>query len=257
MSCTKNIAKNCRGSARGKRDCWPSATCSVRYTELTATSQWLKKIYFRRTSRSRSTGAACHGKISGEAPVFHEISPEMRQVMHELEEQTERDQRSLRSVNTDVGRLLLILAMSAPQGAFLELGSSGGYSTLWLSLAARAKGGTVTTVDLDEKKVALAQEDISRAGASRWIEVVHGNAFDYATRFENIAFCFSDIEPPEANAQIYELIVPRLVSGGWLVIDNVTSPRLQTDLLKRAEKDSRVDCVLLPFPKGDLICRKC
>ena len=59
------------------------------------------------------------------------------------------------------------------------------------------------------------------------------------------------------KAKIYEIIVPRLVPGGWLVIDNVTSPRLQSELLNRAEKDPRVDNVLLPFPKGDLICRKC
>ena len=74
---------------------------------------------------------------------------------------------------------------------------------------------------------------------------------------EPLAFCFSDIEPPENNAKIYELIVPRLVPGGWLVVDNVTSPRYQKELLERAHSDPRVDCVLLPFPKGDLICRKC
>jgi caffeoyl-CoA O-methyltransferase len=188
--------------------------------------------------------------------VFHDISANMQQVMRALEEQTARDQRSLRSVAVDVGRCLSLLAMTAPQGPFLELGSSGGYSSLWLSLAARAKGVTLTTVDLDEKKVALARENIFRAGAGGSVEVFHGNALDYATRFEDIAFCFSDIEPPEANAEVYEQVVPRLVSGGWLVIDNVTSPRVQTELLKRAQNDARVDCVLLPFPKGDLICRK-
>jgi predicted O-methyltransferase YrrM len=67
----------------------------------------------------------------------------------------------------------------------------------------------------------------------------------------------SPIEPPELNGKVYEKVVPRLVPGGWIVIDNVTSPRIQTELLKRAENDPRVDCVLLPFPKGDLICRKC
>ena len=189
--------------------------------------------------------------------MFHEISANMQQVMRELEEQTERDQRSLRSVHTDVGRLLSILAMSAPHGAFLELGSSGGYSSLWLSLAARAKDVTVTTVDLDEKKVALARQNIARAGAETSVQVFHGNAFDYASRPDPLAFCFSDIEPPENNAKIYELVVPRLVPGGWLVIDNITSPRLQKELLNRAENDPRVDSVLLPTPKGDLICRKC
>jgi caffeoyl-CoA O-methyltransferase len=181
----------------------------------------------------------------------------MQQVMRALEEQLERDQRSLRSVDSDVARVLSLLALSAPPGAFLELGSSGGYSSLWLSLAARAKGVTLTTVDLDEKKVALARENVSRAGAAGSVEVFHGDAFDFATRFDEIAFCFSDIEPPELNAKVYELIVPRLVPGGWIVVDNVTSPRFQKELLERAHSDPRVDCVLLPFPKGDLICRKC
>jgi caffeoyl-CoA O-methyltransferase len=191
-----------------------------------------------------------------EAPVFHDISANMRQVMRELEEQTERDQPALRSVSVDVGRCLALLAMSAPQGAFLELGSSGGYSSLWLSLAARARGVTLTTVELNEKKFSFARENISRAGVRDSVQAVHGDALDYATRFEEIAFCFSDLQPPEHNAKVYEKVVPRLVPGGWLVIDNVTSPRVQTEILNRAEKDPRVDSVLLPFPKGDLICRK-
>jgi caffeoyl-CoA O-methyltransferase len=188
--------------------------------------------------------------------VFHDISASMREVMHALEEETERDQASLRSVSADVGRCLALLAVSAPQGAFVELGSSGGYSTLWLSLAARVRGVTLMSVELDEKKVALARANISRAGAAGSVQAVHGDALEYATRFEEIAFCFSDLQPPELNARVYEKAVPRLVSGGLLVIDNVTSPRLQAELLKRAENDPRVDSVLLPFPKGDLVCRK-
>ncbi|HVO94067.1 MAG TPA: class I SAM-dependent methyltransferase [Terriglobales bacterium] len=188
--------------------------------------------------------------------MFHDISANMREVMRAMEEQLARDQRSLRSVDSDVARILALLAMSAPSGAFLELGSSGGYSSLWLSLAAQAKGVKLTTVDLDENKVALARENIARAGAAGSVEVFHGDAFDFANRFDNLAFCFSDIEPPELNAKIYEIIVPRLVPGGWLVVDNVTSPRIQTELLNRARNDTRVDSVLLPFPKGDLICRR-
>ena len=188
--------------------------------------------------------------------MFRDISADMRQVMGELEQQNERDQPALRSVSEDVGRCLALLAMSAPQGAFLELGSSAGYSSLWLSLPARARGVRLTTVELDEKKFGLARENISRAGAAGSVQTVHGDALDYANRFEEIAFCFSDLQPPELNAKIYEIAIPRLVPGGLLVIDNVTSPRLQTELLERAENDPRVDCVLLPFPKGDLICRR-
>src|SRR5512139_2384579 len=127
-------------------------------------------------SKSRSTGAACRGKISPEAAMFHEISSSMREVMRAMEEQLARDQRSLRSVDTDVARVLTLLAISAPSGAFLELGSSGGYSSIWLSLAAKAKGVKLTTVDLDENKVALARANIAKDGADGSVQVHHGKA---------------------------------------------------------------------------------
>ena len=86
----------------------------------------------------------------------------------------------------------------------MELGSSGGYSSIWLSLPPRAKGVTLTTVDLDENKVALARANIAKAGADGSVQVHQGNAFDFANQPEPLAFCFSDIEPPEINAKIYE-----------------------------------------------------
>ena len=189
--------------------------------------------------------------------MFHDILASMRQVMRELEEENERNQRAVRNVSADVGRLLALVAMAAPEGAWIELGSSVGYSTLWLSLAARERGVRLTTVELDEKKVNSVRENVAQAGVAGWVQAVHGDALEHVTRFDGIAFCFSDLQPPELNAKVYEQAVPRLVPGGWLIIDNVTSPRLQTELLNRAEKDPRVDSVLLPFAKGDLICRKC
>ena len=71
--------------------------------------------------------------------MFHDISTEMRQVMRAMEEQLARDQRSLRSVDTDDRAYSLAASTVRPARAFLELGSSGGYSSLWLALAARAK----------------------------------------------------------------------------------------------------------------------
>ena len=188
--------------------------------------------------------------------MFHDLSREMQRAMRALEQQNERDQPGLRSVDTDVAKLLTMLAITAPQGAWLELGTSAGYSTLWLSLAAKARGVTVTTVELDEKKVAMAREHFAKAGAGAILQSVHGDGLEYAGRFDKVAFCFSDLQPPELNGKVYDKIVPRLVRGGWLVVDNVTSPRMQTEIIKRAQSDPRVDAVLLPFPKGDLICRK-
>ena len=81
--------------------------------------------------------------------MFHDISPQMQQVMRALEEQLERDQRSLRSVDSDVARILSLLALSAPPGAFFELGVQR-----WLLesvvVDGCARGVILTKVDLDE-----------------------------------------------------------------------------------------------------------
>ena len=190
--------------------------------------------------------------------MFHDISADMQQVMRAMEEQLARDQRSLRSVDTDVARVLSLLAMSAPPGAFLELGSSGGYSSIWLSLAARAKGVTLTTVDLDEKKVALARANIAQAGADGSVQVHHGDAFDFAepcrnrSRFASPTSSRRRTTPRSMNSSCRAWCP----AAGW---SSITSPRRasRSEFIERAYSDPRVDCVLLPFPKGDLICRKC
>src|ERR1041384_3509306 len=96
-------------------------------------------------SSSRSTGTASRTKTSRGTAVFHDISAAMQQAMKSLEALNERNQAGIRSVDTDVAKLLTMLAITAPQGAWLELGTSAGYSTLWLPLAAKARGGTITT----------------------------------------------------------------------------------------------------------------
>jgi predicted O-methyltransferase YrrM len=102
--------------------------------------------------------------------------------MRELEEETARDQVALRSVTEDVGRCPALLAVSTPQGTFLELGSSCGYSSLWLSLAARTRGVTLITVELNERKIALVRENIACAGVAASVQAVHGDALDYCRR---------------------------------------------------------------------------
>src|SRR5687767_4442176 len=60
-------------------------------------------------------------------------------------------------VGPESGRLINILAKSLKTPTILELGTSYGYSTIWLAEAARASGGRVVTMELSEKKVAYAR----------------------------------------------------------------------------------------------------
>lgn len=72
----------------------------------------------------------------------------------------------------------------------------------------------------------------------------------------DIAFCFLDAEE-EVYADCYEAVVLNLVRGGLLVADNATNHRetLQP-MIDRALDDPRVDSLVVPIGKGELVCRK-
>jgi predicted O-methyltransferase YrrM len=168
--------------------------------------------------------------------------------------------KRLRQISPEVGKLIALLAASAPKGRCIEIGTSAGYSTLWLALACRATGRKLTTFEIDPAKVELARATFEAAGfandATDAIELVHGDALTHLPECHDIAFCFLDAEK-DLYQPAYDLIVPRMVPGGILVADNAISHEAQLrPMLDHAMRDERMDSVLVPIGQGDLICRK-
>jgi caffeoyl-CoA O-methyltransferase len=195
--------------------------------------------------------------------MFHPIPERILSRMKQLERQDEADRldstpvsRRLRQIPSETGRFLALLAASAPPGKWVEIGTSAGYSTLWLSLAAMETGHKVITFDVDPAKVALARETFRLAGVENWVEPVEADARQQLPGLNEISFCFIDLEK-ELYLDCYELVVPRMVAGGILVADNAISHQegLAT-FLERVMQDKRVDALVVPIGKGDLLCRK-
>lgn len=183
--------------------------------------------------------------------------------MHFLEERDSRERtdgtahlKRLRQVPPETGMLLGLLATSAPKGQMLEIGTSGGYSALWLSLASKERGGKLVTFELLPDKAQLERETFEKAHVSENVELVHGDARAHLETYEEIAFCFLDAEK-EMYAEFYKLVVPALVEGGMLIADNMISHK---DDLKKfvemARNDDTVDAAVLPVGKGLLVCVK-
>jgi NTP pyrophosphatase (non-canonical NTP hydrolase)/precorrin-6B methylase 2 len=148
------------------------------------------------------------------------------------------------------------MAASSPSGAWIEIGASAGYSTLWLALACRETGRTLTTFEVLEEKVALARETFRLAGVEDVVTLIAGDAREYLADCHDIAFCFLDAEK-DVYADCYELVVPRLVAGGLLVADNaINHQETLQPMLDRALSDGRVDALIVPIGKGELVCRK-
>jgi caffeoyl-CoA O-methyltransferase len=195
--------------------------------------------------------------------MFHKIPPSILDRMKVLEEQDRRDRKDgtdrlkrLRQIPPETGRFLALLAAGAPEGDLVEIGTSAGYSALWLSLACRCSGRKLTTFEILPDKATLARETFRAAGVEDVVNLVGGDALPALEKMGNIAFCFLDAEK-EIYGKCYELVVPRLVRGGLLVADNAINHRetLQP-MLDRALADERVDALIVPIGKGELVCRK-
>ena len=183
--------------------------------------------------------------------------------MRHLEEIDTRDRSDgtprlerLRQIPPETGQFIALLATFSPPGQWLEIGTSAGYSTLWLALACRLVGSKITTFEILDDKAALAEETFQVSQVEDVVDLVHGDALQLLAEYSEISFCFLDAEKDVYSA-CYEAVVPKMVSGGILVADNAINHRetLQP-MLDRALSDDRVDAMIVPIGKGELVCRK-
>ncbi len=195
--------------------------------------------------------------------MFHNIPKEIEERMHYLQSLDKRERaegkpmlRRLRQIPADTGKFIALLAASAPEGTYLEIGTSGGYSTLWLALACRQAGRKLVTFEVLEEKVRLAKETLKAAGVEDVVELLAGDASEYLENYQNVSFCFLDAEK-EYYLDCYEKVIPNMVAGGLLVADNVISHKDQLKaMVDRASSDPRVDALVVPIESGELVCRK-
>ena len=80
------------------------------------------------------------------------------------------------NVTTREGRVLRQLAEAMGAKRIVEIGTSSGYSTIWLALAARANGGKVFTHENDPDKVKIARANFKKAGLDDVITIIEGDA---------------------------------------------------------------------------------
>ena len=195
--------------------------------------------------------------------IFADIPKAMLERMKALESRDARDRKDdtpalkrLRQISPETGMLLASLALTAPEGQMLEIGTSAGYSAMWLSLASQSRRDNLVTFELLPDKADLARETFSKAGIKDAVELIHGDARGHLSDYDDIAFCFLDAEK-EMYAEFYELIIPKLVQGGLLIADNAISHAEELDsFLKQARKDRKIDALVLNVGKGLLICSR-
>ena len=141
-----------------------------------------------------------------------------------LDDLDRNQRRGMMNIPVEDGRLLRILTESIGAKHVVELGTSNGYSAIWLCLALRSTGGKLTTYEIDAHRAALARENFKRAGVNNIVTLVEGDAHQEIKQLtEPIDLLFLDADK-EGYVFYLKRLLPLVKPGGLIVAHNMRRP---------------------------------
>jgi predicted O-methyltransferase YrrM len=166
--------------------------------------------------------------------------------------------RRMLNITRDTGEFLSVLVRATAARKVLEIGTSNGYSTLWLASAAHDIGGTVTTVELSDFKINLAEKNFARSGLAPSISQLQDDAGRVLASQGDATFdmIFLDSERPEYPSW-WPGIKRVLRHGGLLVVDNATShPQQMAPFVTLVKADAEFVTCLVPVGNGEFLATR-
>ncbi len=145
------------------------------------------------------------------------------------------------NVTTREGRVLRQLTEAMGAKRIVEIGTSSGYSTIWLALAARANGGKVFTHEIDPAKVKIARANFKKAGLDDVITIIEGDAHETIKQHkEPIDVLFLDAEK-KGYLDYLEQLLPRIRPGGLILGHDMHRPMPDPRFIEAVTKNPDLD----------------
>ncbi|MGH2496801.1 MAG: O-methyltransferase [Ktedonobacteraceae bacterium] len=159
--------------------------------------------------------------------------------------------KKMLNLEPETAQFVHMLIRSSRRIKLLEIGTSNGYSTIWLAWAASANGGRVISIDRDTNKHALADANLRQVGLRETVDLKCGDATEVVAGLSGPFDCvFFDADRFSAPAQLAALM-PKLAADVLLLADNVLShPNEISSYLKELETLPQFDRIVLPIGKG-------
>jgi predicted O-methyltransferase YrrM len=160
----------------------------------------------------------CFGsRSSGQAGVPPQIDLVLREIRA-------KDTGQL-AVSEEDGRFLRLLIAASRSKRALEIGGASGYSAIWMGMALRDTGGRLITIEYDPLRARELAENVKRAGLSDVVQVLAGDAFARIPPISSsFDFVFLDAWKKDYK-KFFELVYPRLETGGLFVAHNVVNKK--------------------------------
>ncbi len=119
----------------------------------------------------------------------------------------------------------------------LEIGTSNGYSAIWMGMALRKTGGKLVTLEIDERRASLARKNFARVKLGEVIELREGDALEIVPELSGpFDFVFIDAWKPD-YIRYFRMVFPKVRVGGAIFAHNVLSHGSEMqDFLELIEK---------------------
>jgi caffeoyl-CoA O-methyltransferase len=145
------------------------------------------------------------------------------------------------NVTTREGRLLRQLTEAVGAKRVVEIGTSSGYSTIWLALALRSTGGTLFTHEIDPEMIKIASANFKKAGLDDLITIVEGDAHESVARHkEPIDVLFLDADK-KGYVDYLEKLLPLVRPGGLILGHDMKRPRPDPRYIEAITKNPGLD----------------
>jgi len=176
---------------------------------------------------------------------------ELREHDAEHDAAQEKHADTFRNLETEKAEFISVLIRASKRRRILEIGTSNGYSTLWISWSAGQIGDRVTSVEANAGRQELANENLRQAGLRSLVDLKLGDATEVAGRLSGpFDLVFFDADRISAPSQLRTLL-PKLAPDAMLLADNVLShPEEISGYLAAIEELDDFDSFVVPIGKG-------
>lgn len=155
-----------------------------------------------------------------------------------------RATQSYRNVPPGDGRLLRLLAETMNAKTIIEIGTSTGYSGIWMGMALQKTGGKLTTYEIDAGRAATARANFKRAGMADIITLVEGDAHkEVASLKAPIDILFLDADK-EGYVDYLDKLLPLVRAGGLIIGHNITPNMADPDFMKAITTNPNLETIV-------------
>jgi predicted O-methyltransferase YrrM len=160
------------------------------------------------------------------------------------------------SVPRKDGEFLHFLVKATQARNVLEVGTSHGFSAIWMALALEETGGHLTTIEIDGGRYSLARRNVSEAGLSQRVTLIKGDAHVEVARLEGpFDFVFLDGDKEGQMDYFNKLYLKKLLPGAILAVHNaIHQANSMRDYLEMIRKHPDFDTVILSLTMDDGFC---